>query len=237
MERQLVEARGRDLINHAADLHDGPLQDLYATRFILESPPSAAPPHSEAVLATLLKKVRSDLRTITGELQIPKFETGLADEIRFFAENFQEKHPHLKVSVDAHEPPFVLSSDVQQAIFRIYRSSMSNVAKHALAKNVRVFLVTNSETLSLVIEDDGKGFDLAASSDVIDSDKHYGILLNQHYAHQVGAKFKISSSPGYGAIVSVTYEKPSRGLKKFFNHKAIASHYFTHGSDQDNNSR
>lgn len=160
-----------------------------------------------------MKKVRNDLRSITGDLQIPKFGTGFTDEIRFFAENFQEKHPELIITIDAQEPLFPLTMAAKQNIFRIYRSSLANVAKHADARHIHISLVTNEDMFSLVIQDDGIGFSSATSSNG-NSAKHYGILLNEHYADLIGAKLEISSSQGNGTTVTLNFQKPKRGIKK-----------------------
>lgn len=213
-EKNLDEARERERIKIAGELHDGPLQDLYATRFILEGPTEEIGKSSTVALHGLLKKVRSDLRSITGELQIPKFETGFADEIRFFADAFQEKYPELKVEILAQELRFTLTDDAQQNIFRIYRSSMSNIAKHARAKNVAISFVTNEQSISLSIEDDGIGFDNTVVAKGNDGEKHFGMFLNQYYAQTIGAKFQVQSSPGKGTTVTIFYERPRQTLSK-----------------------
>ena len=58
-------------------------------------------------------------------------------------------------------PDFPLSSEQATACFRILQESLTNVAKHARAKNVAVLLDRRADNVSLVIEDDGVGFDPA----------------------------------------------------------------------------
>lgn len=50
------------------------------------------------------------------------------------------------------------------AIFRIAQEALTNVGRHAEAKNVAVSLLRNGDTLELCIEDDGKGFDRKTAS-------------------------------------------------------------------------
>ncbi len=80
---QLEMAREKERIDLASDIHDGPLQDLYATRFLLTDP--------NEQLERLLAKVRSELREITMRLESPKLENGLSEALRELVEWHEEK--------------------------------------------------------------------------------------------------------------------------------------------------
>ena len=64
-----------------------------------------------------------------------------------------------------HLPPLPLSADVRHNLFLAVKEALNNIVKHAQAREVRLRLIQEHGRLTLVIEDDGRGFDdLAAAS-------------------------------------------------------------------------
>jgi signal transduction histidine kinase len=74
------------------------------------------------------------------------------------------------------------------------------VAKHASAGNVDVILARRAESVLLIIEDDGVGFDPMA---VGGASQGFGLLGMQERAGLVGAMLEIESSAGQGTTILV----------------------------------
>lgn len=199
----LEAAREKERFDLASELHDGPLQDLYATRFIIDPVISQVDSNSYK-LDELLQKVRSDLRTITSELQIPRFDFGFAEELRLYIDSFQEKHPSLRVIPNITKEDVPIDSKAMYNLYRIFRTAFINTSKHADATEVRIQFHSDSSGVSLIITDNGKGFTVPNDLSEFVKTKHYGMFMMKSFADAIGATFAISSEIGKGTTVSVS---------------------------------
>ena len=100
-----------------------------------------------------------------------------------------------------------LPADAETALYRIAQEALTNVAKHARAANVDVILERRADTVLLIIEDDGVGFDPAGAGG---GDRGFGLLGMQERAGLVGAMLEIESAAGKGTTVLVRMATPVR---------------------------
>ena len=87
------------------------------------------------------------------------------------------------------------------ALYRIAQEALTNVAKHAHASRVDVLLESRDDSVVLVVEDDGVGFDRSDNS----VDRGVGLLGMRERAALIGAQFEIESKPGEGTSIFVRY--------------------------------
>jgi signal transduction histidine kinase len=80
-------------------------------------------------------------------------------------------------------------------------SSLTNVAKHARASRVTITLSEERETVRLIIEDDGVGFDPAAEARA--GSETWGLVTMTERAEAVGGCCRTESQPGEGTSVIV----------------------------------
>ena len=92
-----------------------------------------------------------------------------------------------------------IAEDVRVQLIRIVQESLTNVAQHATASSVRVGLVYGTDGVSVIVEDDGRGFDLTAQG----ARPHGGMGLAGLVtrAAQVGGRVQIDSTPGWGTRI------------------------------------
>ena len=93
-----------------------------------------------------------------------------------------------------------LASGVETAIYRLAQEALNNVAKHSRAHDVDVVLERSSEYLSLIVEDNGVGFDPANSGT---SDPRHGLIGMRERAALVGGDLQIESTPSHGTTLIV----------------------------------
>jgi DNA-binding NarL/FixJ family response regulator/signal transduction histidine kinase len=95
--------------------------------------------------------------------------------------------------------PRQLAPDVSQQALRIVQEALTNVVSHAAATSVRVGVIYGDEELLIVIEDDGRGFDLVGLA----RERRAGLGLNGIVAraHRMGADLEIESTVGWGTRV------------------------------------
>jgi signal transduction histidine kinase len=77
------------------------------------------------------------------------------------------------------------------------------VFRHAGAKRVSILLQRQAEHVSLIIEDDGRGFDAATVLQAPETPAKLGLLGMQERARLAGGSVQIESSPGVGTTVFV----------------------------------
>lgn len=109
--------------------------------------------------------------------------------------NTVESHNAIRVNLFFHEEEPALSKETEVIIFKVLQELVTNTLKHANARNLDIQINRNEdETISVSVEDDGKGFDVR-------SDHHEGIgLQNIRYRiSSIGGELDINSSPGKGA--------------------------------------
>jgi signal transduction histidine kinase len=116
--------------------------------------------------------------------------------VRFVEEFAEQTGWQVDVDVDDSEP--IMPSRLEPTVFRLVQESLNNAAKHAEANRVWVTLerVENDAALSLLVRDDGCGFD---PKDVASS----GLGLNQmrERVAAVGGTLQLNSKPGRGTTV------------------------------------
>ena len=94
-----------------------------------------------------------------------------------------------------------LASHIEIGLFRVAQEALNNVVKHAQASTVRVRIEFAPVGVTLVIEDDGKGFD-TANDDAPAG--HFGLMGMRERLQLLQGKFTIKSTPGKGTRVMIT---------------------------------
>jgi two-component system sensor histidine kinase UhpB len=98
-----------------------------------------------------------------------------------------------------------LPADVETALYRIAQEALTNVAKHAAASSVEVILERRADSVLLIVEDDGVGFDPASRETATDG---FGLVGMRERAALVGATLEIESSSGNGTAILVRMATP-----------------------------
>jgi signal transduction histidine kinase len=123
-------------------------------------------------------------------------QLGLIAALEWQAREFEARtRIPVHVSKPDQEPP--LSNDERTALFRITQEALTNVARHAQAKSVQITLITNTDSIELVIEDDGVG---------MPSDRRkgsLGLLGMQERAKLINAELSVRPGEHGGTAVSV----------------------------------
>jgi signal transduction histidine kinase len=163
-----------------------------------------------AARAAMLERVTQELDRSVDELVWALRPTALDDlGLRAALENYlHDWSSRVGVAAELHTAGLAdgrLSTEIETTLYRIAQEALNNVAKHAKASNVAVLLERRPEHISLVIEDDGVGFDSSGPS----RPSHgFGLLGMQERAALVGANLEIESEPGAGTSILVRIATP-----------------------------
>jgi signal transduction histidine kinase len=97
------------------------------------------------------------------------------------------------VRLDAEGPR--LDPEIERTLYRLIQESLTNVMKHAEARQIKVELVEEAGWLKVSVVDDGVGFDTAQIS------PGFGLVSMQDRVGLVGGTTSVESAPGAGATV------------------------------------
>lgn len=126
---------------------------------------------------------------------------GLLSSIRELIDETQ-KNNDIKVRLFAEHIPEDLEESKSLTIFRLVQEALTNILKHADAKDVFVNLNVRDGKISLTIEDEGVGFDYGTVEErKRHSRQHLGITIMRERTAMVGGTFEIDSTPGKGTHI------------------------------------
>jgi len=129
-------------------------------------------------------------------------DLGLTAAIEWQAEDFQRRTGiRCEVSISPHD--IALDQDRSTAVFRIFQETLTNVARHASATHVTVYLTDNGDEVELITTDNGRGI----TREEIDDPRSFGLLGIRERAHAFGGTVDISGTPNVGTVVSAMLPK------------------------------
>ena len=144
--------------------------------------------------ATLrLGEAIGEVRSISHGLRSSLLDTlGLPAAIGQLSEEFKQRSG-LTVTFEANEFECLLDEGVPISLFRIVQEALSNIERHALAKNVSITLYGTKQSVRLTIVDDGIGFNVAKVER-----RHSGIGLRniRERVEHFGGELQLVSIPG-----------------------------------------
>lgn len=122
----------------------------------------------------------------------------LAHRMRRFASDLFTAN-EIEFHFDSSEAEYTmrLGAEVRRQVFLIFKESANNIVRHSGCSSVEVGLRVENHTISLTLKDDGKGFDIAQSS------QGHGLMSMTRRAKSLGADLEISSRAGIGTMVSL----------------------------------
>ena len=182
----------------AADLHDGPLQDLLLLARSLES-------RDDTEGARLARDVADELREMSGDLRLPVLDDlGAGPALEWLAARVR-RMTGLDVATewDADGRP---PGHVELAAFRIAQEAVSNAVRHGRPP-IRIHCHSTSDDLRLAVEDagDGHGLDVRAPHAAPEPTRR-GMLGMAQRAEQIGATLDVSLRDGGGTMVLLHWE-------------------------------
>jgi signal transduction histidine kinase len=199
---QLAASQERNRL--ARELHDTLAHSLSGATVQLEAVQAlweVKPLEARQMLDQALEATQNGLteaRRALGSLRAsPLDDLGLSLAISDMAKSTAARgNLHLKLEAQNHIEN--LPPDVEQCIYRVAQEAMANVARHADATSMRVFLRHDSRALTLTIADDGRGFDPAQVNDA-----RYGLKGLRERAEMIGAALQIDSTLKTGTTIKL----------------------------------
>jgi signal transduction histidine kinase len=193
----------------AAEIHDGPVQQLTALDIRLEtlrdrigSADSKTVGLVERVQAGMQTSI-GDLRRMMVELHPPALrERGLEAALGDYMQGVQRASGvlcQLECDIAGRLEP-----DIETTMYRIAQEALVNVVKHANAKTVVVSIHAGDHHIELEVRDDGAGFRFDPDQTLPAKGEHYGLIGMRERAEMVGGSLEIHSIPFAGTTIRAT---------------------------------
>ena len=228
VERQRVEEQRTQLLTRfvlaqederrriARELHDQLGQQLTALRLTLETLRAESIERTELrvqveTLQELARQLDQDVAFRVWELRPTPLENiGLRAALTNFVHHWSKHlgiHVELRASRSSDER---LNTEVETMVYRLAQEALNNVAKHARAQHVDIVLERNAGHLSLIVEDDGIGFNPLDKETLGDG---LGLTGMRERAALVGADLQIESVPDRGTTVILRVPAVTRSIQ------------------------
>jgi len=200
-----VDASATERRRIAATLHDGPVQDLAATSFVIAGAAAQARATGQTAVVDELGSVSASVRTSIRALRsllvdiypASLAQAGLGAALADLAQSVRAQG--LEVHVDTDDD-LGLEPDQERLVYRVAQETLRNAAKHAAPCTVTITLYRMPEADNAVVldvVDDGNGFDVMERV-AHPAPGHFGLQLLADVATTGGALIQVASAPGRG---------------------------------------
>lgn len=209
---RVLETLEADRKTVSRELHDSIGANLAAIKFSLEEKEMDREQQGGRLTESLSREIEylaaaiKETKRISANLRPTTLDDlGLMATLNWYLRQFQRMYGSTRVELMTD----ITEDDVPEAmkivIYRIVQESLSNAAKHSEATSVHLRLgnADGNRTIVLVIEDDGRGFDVREILSNKDPLSGYGLTAMRERCEIVGGSFHIHSRAGQGTVIRV----------------------------------
>ncbi|HZT58174.1 MAG TPA: chemotaxis protein CheB [Pyrinomonadaceae bacterium] len=206
--RRIVSTQEDERRRISRELHDQLGQSLTALRLKLEGLNTEVGRRSKlrpriAELSGIVQRLDSDVDFLAWELRPSALDDlGLTVALSNYAHEWSR---HFGVEVNFHSAGLGdarLAPMVETNLYRIAQEALNNVSKHAAATRVDLLLERRGGDAVLIVEDNGRGFDVDGSA-LPTKGRQMGLIGMRERAALVGGAVEVESKPGEGTTVFV----------------------------------
>jgi PAS domain S-box-containing protein len=206
LTEELLLAEERERHRIALVLHDSIGQSLAFSKrelgVLQKKSPESVRQGLEYVKEQIDLAVRQT-RDLTFELSPTTLHTfGLEAAVEELVEQLAA-HENLRYHFETTEDDKPLTEQIRTLLYRATRELLLNIVKHANARNVSICIDRQNKNVRMVIEDDGKGFDVSQLQRTARQQEGFGLFSIRERLTYVGGKFTIESQPGRGTKVTL----------------------------------
>lgn len=211
--RQQTKPDQRRLLRLSLDLHDGPMQDLMAVGFSLERlrrdiEELPQDTHGLGVQVDGIREQLSDIEVALRDMASAQAGSARAESLAELVAGEVARFRRLddaEIHLDVDEEIETETDSQRIVLHRVLREALTNINRHAAARNVGVQLFESDDVIYLRVTDDGVGFDPSAQR----SDSTSGLGLNGMYDRLslLDSTLEVESRPGGPTTVTAAVRR------------------------------
>ena len=208
LSRRLLAAQEDERRNIARELHDELGQALTAIKINLQARDrfkGHARKELDAENVRIVDATLQQVRRLALTLRPSMLDDlGLGSALRWMADQ-QAERGGFAMHFGADFSDVRLAPELETACFRIAQEALTNIVRHAQARRVTIELRHARDALVMTVQDDGRGFDVAAMRAHAKTGSSFGLLGMQERAALAGGSLEIESAPNQGTILRARF--------------------------------
>jgi signal transduction histidine kinase len=130
-------------------------------------------------------------------------DLGLQAAIEYLVNNFSKIY-NVGIRFQQTDINHLFKEESQRIIYRILQEALTNIGKHAQAKNVALVIEEEDRAVRFTVKDDGRGFNVQKTLDKKSADRGMGLEAMSERVRILGGKINIVSRPGIDTTVTFT---------------------------------
>ncbi|MDF9758873.1 two-component system sensor histidine kinase DegS [Peribacillus simplex] len=203
---KIIEAQEQERKKLSREIHDGPAQMLANVMMrsdLIERVQRERGPDEALVeirsLKVMVRNALYEVRRIIYDLRpMALDDLGLVPTLRKYLQTTEDYNTGVHLNFVNLGQVKRLPSDMEVALFRLVQEAVQNSLKHAEPKQVQVKLSISKEMVTVVVKDDGKGFDSS-----IQKEGSFGLVGMRERVELLEGEMTIDSQPGEGTLVFI----------------------------------
>jgi signal transduction histidine kinase len=146
------------------------------------------------------------------------YELGLSDAIQSLCEQIQAQH-NLRILLMNDFKIHGIEEEIQLLLFRATKELLTNIVKHAGAKQAHVTIQNLGKKIRITVMDDGVGFDVSGIGQVAKRSGGFGLLSIHERLKYLGGLFEIETKKGIGTRVTLVAPRRRKNRKGGIRHE------------------
>jgi len=218
LSSSLLKAQEAERKRISIELHDELGQDLIALKLHLSSIQRKLRKDQESLrdecenIQRSIEQTVENVRRLSQDLSPYLLENlGLTVAIQRLIGDLAKDHK-IEASLDIAEIDNFLSQKSQLIIYRIFQEALTNIRRHAQATRISVSIKKEKDSLSFLVEDDGKGFDVKQAMMRNFNGKGLGMAAMEERVRMLGGSLDIRSETGRGTKINFTISVNKGGI-------------------------
>jgi PAS domain S-box-containing protein len=200
--RRLVGAEEEERRRISEGLHDDAMQRLFWVQnrlgLVVREHPDIEESEAFSGVMAEISELIVRLRRLAFDLHPRSLEErGLRASFRSLIEASRSSHVDTRFALD-----FRLSKETYREVglvlYRVAQEALSNASRHSAASHVKIRLEDEAGGVAMVVEDDGRGFEVDEAED---AGPHLGLISMRERAEILGGRLRVESSPATGTRI------------------------------------
>jgi len=213
LSSKILEAQENERKRVARELHDGIGQALTGIKFALENGVRRLKETETATHFKVLEDIIPLIRATVGETRRIAMglrpstldDIGISETVYWFCRQFEGIYKNIRILKLIEIEEDKIPDTLKTVIFRVLQESLNNVAKHSGADRVQLSLQQQGETVKLIVEDNGSGFDSEKPLPQNVTGKGFGLASIRERIELSGGIFTLKTAPGQATRICAVW--------------------------------